>query len=203
VTEVQWGQATRPISFAGLGLRSTAQHAEAAYMASRTQTADICKELDASFSCDMSDAASALARALASLNSRFPVEEPGPALKWPPRYLSNTLDQGAPRTFFNSLPPDDQADIQSERLLGASVLLGAIPSKSLGVGFEPKALFQKSAIASCATFSQKNPGVPFAMRCWGRQGVPPPLCSQSGWPFRGRSWLAPCTREVWSLATVP
>ena len=41
-----WTQATLPTSSGGLGLRSVAQHSNAAFLASRTSCYELCRELD-------------------------------------------------------------------------------------------------------------------------------------------------------------
>ena len=47
-SEAQWNQAGRGMNRAGLGLRHTAKHAAAAYVASRAATVRLCSEVDAS-----------------------------------------------------------------------------------------------------------------------------------------------------------
>ena len=70
--EAQWGQATRGFAFAGLGLRSSARHAHAAYTASRTQTHELCRELDGEFVWEGADGSSLLAQGLRALNFTRP-----------------------------------------------------------------------------------------------------------------------------------
>eukprot|EP00973_Karenia_brevis_P016980 2330285-Karenia_brevis.AAC.1 len=48
-TDTQRGQAARSTVFAGLGLRSTAEHSHAAYVASVVQTHEYCRALDANY----------------------------------------------------------------------------------------------------------------------------------------------------------
>eukprot|EP00666_Eupelagonemidae_sp_cell4sb_P003260 gene3260-biopygen28230 len=68
-------QATLGIRFAGLGLRSAADHAAAAFLASRSASHSLCRDIDPAFVWDVAQAGSPAARAMLSVNARLPESE--------------------------------------------------------------------------------------------------------------------------------
>ena len=71
-TDEEWKQATRGFAQGGLGLRSAARHAPAAYLASFAATQAGCRELDPRYEWGIADASSWAGRALAALNTALP-----------------------------------------------------------------------------------------------------------------------------------
>ena len=71
-TADQWQQAALGFAQAGLGLRCTAAHAPAAYLASLGSSLSACAELDASFCAEAVTAHVDVAAALAALNAQLP-----------------------------------------------------------------------------------------------------------------------------------
>jgi hypothetical protein len=140
-SEAQWGQASRGFAFGGLGLRSSSRHAHAAYTASRSQTLDLCRELDDEFAWEGSDSATLLAQGLAALNHELPAQsriapESPTALRQ--QDLSKSLDSQDHAEFFGHLQADDRAAINSEMLCGASDFLEAVPSLKAGLAMAPE-----------------------------------------------------------------
>ena len=64
-----WKQATLGLKHAGLGLRSTARHAPAAYLASAASCHKLCAEVDPAFQFTLDDSSTAAGRAFAALNA--------------------------------------------------------------------------------------------------------------------------------------
>ena len=74
-TAAQWGQAARGFAQAGLGLRSCATHAPAAYLASLGSCLAGCAELDPAFTAAAAQASRAVVETLQALNSNLPANE--------------------------------------------------------------------------------------------------------------------------------
>ena len=139
--EAQWGQASRGFAFGGLGLRSCAKHANAAYTASRSQTLDLCKELDDQYSWEGSVDNTLLAQGLAALNHELPADaqvSPEHPTAYRQQQLSKGLDAKDHADFFGGLQADDKAAINSEMLTGASDFLEAVPSTKAGLSMAPE-----------------------------------------------------------------
>ena len=130
LTQTQWDQATQGLSFAGLGLRSTARHCNAAFAASLSQANRACCELDPAFVWEGILPGTALFHALSAFNfelhedHRLPLAEPSGKRQ---QELSQHLDEADHKAFFDSLCLDDRATVLSEMLTGASDFLEAVP----------------------------------------------------------------------------
>ena len=72
LTAAQWQQASLGLAHGGLGLRSTSQHAAAAFLASWASTLTSAAELDATFSLDEAKACPDVLAALAAFNAQLP-----------------------------------------------------------------------------------------------------------------------------------
>jgi hypothetical protein len=139
----QWAQATLSTDSAGLGLRSLAKHGCAAFIASRTSCADLCRELDAqhTFLSPGNEACperEAIGDFNANVNedSRLPLSPTGPLVQ---RDLSAALDK---RTFMQSTCSSDvtlsrRAHLNLASASGAGLWLHALPSKACGLHVEP------------------------------------------------------------------
>ena len=141
LTDAQWAQASRSTSLAGLGLRSTARHAPAAYVASRTQTFDACQEIDSGFLWEANASDSPLSAALSFLSQElqgFDYPDVDRPVKLGQQNLSKSLDRAAHDLWFSSLCMDDQAEVQSELLPGASSFLEATPTKNTVLAWTPE-----------------------------------------------------------------
>ena len=73
VTERQWMQAKLSSSKAGLGMRSLYEHADASYVASRSQTHDSCTAIVSSHKWEADDKTSPLNKAMRRLNEHHGV----------------------------------------------------------------------------------------------------------------------------------
>ena len=139
--ESQWEQACRCFALAGVGLRSCARHAHPAYIASRTQTHDLCCKLDSEFRWEGADQSSWLGQGLAALNFELPeharlnADRPDPVRQ---QTLSKGLERVDHERFFRQLSLSDQAQINSEMLPGASDFLEAVPSSETGLAMSPE-----------------------------------------------------------------
>ena len=136
----QWAQACRGFALADLGLRSAERHAPAAYVASRCATKDLCREVDAAFIWDESNAESFLGRSLSALNGRIGTDDrvANCDVVKNLRALSLAIDKEAHDAFFESLSQSDRATILSEMLQGASGFLEAKPSSESQWKWEPQ-----------------------------------------------------------------
>eukprot|EP00660_Eupelagonema_oceanica_P017330 gene17330-biopygen11090 len=135
-----WQLATLATRHCGLGLRSSARHAPAAYIASRSQCHRGCRDIDPMHVWEVSSTDSSAARAVSLLNSLFVEEdkipEPVPSLKQ--QSLSMALD----RVTLASLtdPAKTEARMRAHIKLvlepGAGSWLHSIPSPALGAAIE-------------------------------------------------------------------
>ena len=139
-TDEEWEQAGRGFDTAGLGLRHTARHAPAAYLASRVASRARCGEIDPHFVWEIDDPQSAPAAALTALNAQlepngyFDQERLESAKQ---KTLSIAIDQASFQRHLARLSVSGQADLRSETLPGASGFLSCIPSKSIGLAMAP------------------------------------------------------------------
>jgi len=137
LSPAQWGQASRGFRHAGLGLRSAARHAPAAYLASAFATREFCHSIDGEFSWNPEDPPASLAEALRLFNAHLSPSEQlnlpstprGPSQK----DLSRRIDNAAHTAYVRALSLADQQAILSECRIGASGFLTAIPSEALGL----------------------------------------------------------------------
>ena len=139
-SDAEWDQATRGFDTAGLGLRSTADHGFGAYLASRANSWTRCREIDHHFTWEVDTPNSAPANALASLNTFFaPDQHLSSEILATTRQkaISSKIDEAKFQRQFASSPIPQKASLNSECLPGASGFLSAIPSKVLGLAFNP------------------------------------------------------------------
>ena len=141
VNESQWGQATRGLKSGGLGLRCPARHANVAYVASCTQTYDLCCQLDSCFVWDGANSNTQLGQGLQALNLELPEQDRIPSNSCSPlrqQSLSSSLDKLDHDAFFAGLSVTDKAVLNSEMLAGASDFLEAVPSVQAGLSMAPE-----------------------------------------------------------------
>ena len=127
LTDSQWRQACRGLAHAGLGLRSVAAHAPAAYLASVGGCAVQCGELDAAY--DLHSGVE-LRRVLSDFNAQLP--DVGRlsldvSLGKPQRQLSSLLDKAAWEAQLAAARPAERAALLSEGEVGARAFLAAVP----------------------------------------------------------------------------
>ena len=143
LSAAQWRQAGRGLWCGGLGLRSTATHAPAAFLASCRATAVACKELDPLFAGAQFAAipSSEVGRTMLRINSRIApndhLTDESPPAAWRQQSLSQALDRQEHLEFLSSLSIADLADLQSEMLPGASNFLEAPPCEARGLAMSP------------------------------------------------------------------
>ena len=134
----EWAQAQRSFKTAGLGLRSSARHAPGAYLASRTTTAEKCRELDPNYLWDADNPDAELRQTLSTFNDLLgtdPVTLPSCTSQ---KGLSKRLDQADLHAqLHGNIGTGQRAALLSELLPGASGFLTAIPSHSLGLVMKP------------------------------------------------------------------
>ena len=131
----QWGQASRGLWCEGLGLRATARHADATYVASRTATRASCQQASPDFGWEASRPETRLGQALAALNSQLhPADRVSadPAKPLRQQGLSQALERLDHEALHEALEAADRADLLSEMLPGASSFLEAVPCQATG-----------------------------------------------------------------------
>ena len=131
LTDAQWEQAARGISFGGLGLRSTSTHAAAAYLASLGGSLDACAALDASFSPDVVKGSPSVHQAAAMINTKLSLSDyltVDAALGCRQRELSRRLDVASWNSQLSRSTLVEQASLRSEAEAGARAFLTATPS---------------------------------------------------------------------------
>jgi len=136
----QWKQATRGLWCGGLGLRATACHADAAYIASRSATRASCLQVNPDYEWEATNPATPLGQALAFLNSQLhPCDRvsPDPTKRLRQQDLSQALERLDHEALYDALDAADRADLLSEMLPGASTFLEAVPCKTSGKAWEP------------------------------------------------------------------
>ena len=130
-TTLQWEQASLGFAHAGLGLRSTSDHAPAAYLASWASTLRSASDIDASFCMEESKASPAVAAALAAFNAQV-----GPAraitidtaIASKQQTLSHTLDAAGWEEQLANASLTGRATLLSEASVGGRAFLSAVPS---------------------------------------------------------------------------
>ena len=107
----QWSQATLALNNGGLGLRSAALHASAAYLASRSATWELCKSMDPAFTWEEGTPDDAITAARAAFNAAVPGPNQLPA--GPPsseaagqqKAMSSKLESGLLQQLLAQAPP--------------------------------------------------------------------------------------------------
>eukprot|EP00660_Eupelagonema_oceanica_P019686 gene19686-biopygen5325 len=137
-----WQLATLATRLGGLGLRSAARHAPAAYLSSRSQCHVGCRDIDPDHVWEVSSRDSSVAHAVSLLNSEFLEEDripdPVPSLKQ--QSLSMALDKVTLSSLLDPAKTEARmrAHIQLLREPGAGAWLHAIPSPALAAAVEPQ-----------------------------------------------------------------
>ena len=124
----QWEQATRGLSHAGLGLRSTRQHAAGAYLSSVGGCVDLCGDLDSGYWVDHSGD---IAAALSDLNAALPPNQQlaaTTALAHTQKQLSNLVDEAGWTSQLAGASAVQKATLLSEAAPGARAFLTCVPS---------------------------------------------------------------------------
>ena len=127
----QWQQAARGFAQAGLGLRSCATHAPAAYLASLGSSLSACKDIDSRFSAAAVSSSPAVAAAIVELNRQLPANQAlttQAALACKQRDLSERLDTAGWEQQLAQAGAAEAAVLRSEAGVGARAFLAAVPS---------------------------------------------------------------------------
>ena len=122
-----WAQAARGLSQAGLGLRSTHQHAAGAYLASVGGCARLCSELDAGYWLDHSGD---VAAALSAFNNQVDPAQHltvASALELSQKEFSRRIDDAGWQHQLRSAPLVAQATLSSEASPGGRAFLTCVP----------------------------------------------------------------------------
>ena len=129
LTTAQWAQALRGFSQAGLGLRSSARHAPAAFLASVGASLSACADLDAGFSqleaLASSDVVDALTALNASLDDGISLQQ---AVASKQHDLSKLLDAASWNAQLGHATLAERAALLSECGPGARAFLAGLPS---------------------------------------------------------------------------
>lgn len=141
-TDSQWAQASRGFKFGGLSLRSAADHAAQAFVASYTATLKLYEDLDPVYQWEGPEVTSHIAKSIDAYNTAVGVEDrldPQSVLEPPPsqQSLSQAVDRQTHAIFYDSLTPSEKKALNSEMLQGASDFLEATPSKELNLAWDP------------------------------------------------------------------
>ncbi|CAE7837342.1 unnamed protein product [Symbiodinium sp. KB8] len=130
-TAEQWRQAELGLAQAGLGLRSAAVHAPAAYLASLGTSLPACAELDRSFTAGPVVGGPEVTAALLALNARLPGNRAmarEAALGSKQRELSMRVDSAGWDSVLLAANPTARATLFSEAGAGARAFLSALPA---------------------------------------------------------------------------
>eukprot|EP00665_Eupelagonemidae_sp_cell47_P012075 gene12075-biopygen888 len=144
-TDGEWREAALGVAQGGLGLRSCADHAAAAYVASRSAAGPLSARIDAAYAWEAAACPDGpLARALAAVAAAVPdsvvldVRGDGPRVRQ--RTLSMAIDAAALQGMLAAAPPDARARLRAKQTEHAGAWLTAVPAPALGLWLEP-ALF--------------------------------------------------------------
>ena len=128
LNSAQQEQASRDFSHAGLGLRSAARDAPAAYLASVGGCAGACQELDSAYGSAPLAADPYVVQALASYNSALPQpQQPEAALAAKQKALTSAADEASWQQQLSASTVTGRAVLRSEAEPGARSFLAAIP----------------------------------------------------------------------------
>ena len=132
LSDGQRAQATLPVRLGGLGLRSAAESADAAYTASRAVTHSICCKLSAEYRWDVDFPGSHLACATERLKSNCPsLNVTGDLDSLTQRYLNKALEKWQCDRWTSASAAADQTNAKAHSAPGAGAELGVTPSKTL------------------------------------------------------------------------
>ena len=177
----QWSQAGLGLKHGGLGLRPSALHAPAAYLASVGASAAACAQLDANFAPPAVLGDPLVADALQSLNRGLPAGarlSVAAALSSRQRHLSQALDEAvlARRTARASLV--DRATIASEAEPGARAFLVATPGGPMRM--EPCVFISELRTRLCVPDSHADVWCPFCDGVMDRFSHHAAMCAAGG-----------------------
>ena len=163
-----WAQAARGLSQAGLGLRSTHQHAAGAYLASVGGCARLCSELDAGYWLDHSGD---VAAALSAFNNQVdPAQHltAASALELSQKEFSRRIDDAGWQHQLRSAPLVAQATLSSEASPGGRAFLTCVPFGRTRM--EP-AVFTNFGSALELRKPLPTLGARNVMQCWTPKGI--------------------------------
>jgi ribosomal protein S9 len=136
LTQQQWVQATFRVKEGGLGLRSSASLADAAYLGSRTATHEACQAVRSAHSWNVDVLGSPIAAAVGRCNDKLAAvglatrvrgETPGMTQ----RQVSRVLNLALVRAWQAVASPDDACNLNAYSAPQAGKALGITPSKTL------------------------------------------------------------------------
>jgi len=133
----QWSQATLSLKRGGMGLRSAALHASAAYLASRAATWELCQTMDPAFRWEEGMHGDAISAAKATYNGL--VAGPNQLAAGPPsseaagqqKLMSDMLEGNLFEQLLSQAPPAQQARLRAVAAPHAGSWLQALPSPGL------------------------------------------------------------------------
>ena len=131
LTAPQWRQAALGLAHGGLGLRSTSDHAAAAFLTSWASTLDAARELDASFSLPEARAGADVLAALTAFNAQLAPADAitlDTAVASTQKTLSQKLDQAGWDEQLVHATVTGRATLLSEASIGGRAFLNAVPA---------------------------------------------------------------------------
>lgn len=164
-TGMQWQQASLGLGHAGLGLRSTAKHASAAYLASLGEASTAAQDLDTAFSAEDLRSSHDVRAALAALNANLHPQDQisfEAASHSKQHDLSLKLDLAGWQEQLGQATIVGQATLQSEGCLGARAFLAAILYRLAGGAWNLPLLLQNYALV----WAFRMQTTPVAMGSW-------------------------------------
>ena len=132
----QWDQACRSLRYGGLGLRSCSRHAAAAYVASRSGSDQLVRDLLPEQVLSSSDRIDFLSQARQEFGALLPDaggELTDPSAPAKQKSLSEALDEASFNKHYTAAGLAERASLLSECEAGARAFWSAIPNSSLGL----------------------------------------------------------------------
>ena len=179
----QWSQACRGLKYAGLGLRSTLQHAPAAYLASVTASSPLCKTLDNSYEANLEDLTSEVAQALEQVNNALQHDKrfsPETAQTARQQKLSDALDAAGHESRLAGADFVDKATLISECERGARELWQAVPSRTLKLALEPAEFVEELRSRLCMAERETDRWCPLCDSVYDTRGHHARMCCAGG-----------------------
>ena len=178
-SDLAWEQARLGAREAGLGLRSAAGHAAAAYCSSAHACRALCAEIDPAYDPGLGGDAAYHARALAAVNSYLPLPKrfAAPASQ---RAMSSALGSASFERLRQAAPPPVQASLLSEREHGARAFLQAVPSEALGLTFSPALFVATVRSRLCTEFLSEDVWCPLCDPVLDARGFHARVCAAGG-----------------------
>ena len=169
----QWAQATLPVKAGGLGFQEAGGLADAAYVASRSMTAEACKAMDNDYAWDGEDGMSDLGQALGRLGLG------GEEQKTSQKKLMEDINNKQMKQLEEQASQVDKARLLAVRAPHAGAWLGAAPSRGMDLLMTNEEIKSRVGRRLGASIGEEGACM-FCMQCNDEFGIHPESCMGGG-----------------------